>query len=129
MKKKQKGLSLMEVMITLVIIAIIAGMTYPRYQKMVKRSKQTEAKTILQSIHMAQDLYKTANDVFTDNLDDLDIEIPSDTKYVYSLSIGEDGTTFLAKAMGNLDSDPAIDEWQIDEENNLVNTVNDAIEE
>ena len=59
----------------------------------------------------------------------MDIEIPEDTKYAYSLTTDEDSTTFMAKATGNLDSDPAIDEWQIDQENNLVNTVNDVIEE
>ncbi|MBU2514418.1 prepilin-type N-terminal cleavage/methylation domain-containing protein [bacterium] len=126
---QQKGLSLIEIMITLVIVAIIAGIAYPRYQRMVSKSKQVEAKTILQSIHMGQDLHKTANEVFTNNLDDLDIQIPSDTKYAYSVTISGDGSSFIAKAVANIDGDSALDEWQIDQDNNLVNTVNDVIEQ
>ncbi len=128
MKTVQHGLSLMEVMITLVIVAIIAGMIYPRYQKMVTRSKQAEAKTVLQSIYMGQDLFKTTNQIYCERLEDLDIEVPSNAKYAYSVSIEEGGNSFLAKAVANIDDDPAIDEWQINQDNQLVNTINDVIE-
>ncbi len=124
----QRGLSLMEIMITLVIVAVIAGLAYPRYQKMVSRSKQTEAKTSLQAIYMGQDLYKITNQKYTDNLELLDIQIPDESKYRYSVETNEKGTTFTAKAVGNIDSDPTLDEWQINEKNQLVNTVNDVIE-
>lgn len=129
MKKVQKGLSLMEVMVTLVIVAIIAGFAYPRYQKMVLRSKQTEAKTILQSIYMAQDLFLTANQNYSANMDDLDIEVPTGSIYAFTLSVGDDGSTFVARATANLDNDVALDEWQIDQNNNLTNPINDIIEE
>ena len=129
MNNKDKGLSLMEVMVTLVIVAVIAGLAYPRYQKMVSRSKQTEPKTILQSIYMGQDLYITANQAYTANLSELDVEIPVSAKYVYSITVGEGGTSFVATAQANIDNDDVIDVWQIDHENNLTNTVNDVIEE
>ncbi len=119
----------MEVMVALVIVAVIAGIAYPRYQKMVLRSKQTEAKTVLRSIHMGQDLYLTANQSFAQNLDDLDIQIPTNAKYSYSVALGGDGQTFIATATANIDGDPALDEWQIDHDNNLVNTINDVLEQ
>ena len=119
----------MEVMVALVIVAVLAGLAYPRYQKMVLRSKQTEAKTVLRSIHMGQDLYITANQTFAQNLDDLDVQIPLNAKYTYSIILGGGGTTFTARALTNIDNDPVVDEWQIDQDNNLVNTVNDVIEE
>ncbi len=125
----REGMSLIEIMITMVIIAIIAGIAYPRYQRMVAKSKQMEAKTILQSIHMGEDLFRTTTDKYTNNLNELDIEIPGDTRYAYSISINESGTSYLATAVANIDSDPVMDEWQIDQGNNLVNTVNDVIEE
>ena len=127
-KAKQSGLSLMEVMIALVIVAIIAGFAYPRYEKMVARSKQGEAKTLLRAIHMGQELYKTSNLVYTANLADLDIEIPSDASYAFSLSIGGGGSTFIAKATADIDGDSTLDEWQINQDNDLTNTVNDVIE-
>jgi len=125
---RRAGLSLIEVMITLVIVAVIAGLAYPQYQKMVSRSKQTEAKTMLQSIYVGQDLYKTANQTFCDNLEMLDMQIPSNAKYTYSTSIGDNGSSFVATAVANIDSDPVLDEWQINNLNQLVNTVNDVIE-
>ncbi len=128
MRSTQKALSLMEIMITLVIVAVIAGLAYPRYQKMVSRSKQTEAKTVLQAVFVGQDLYKTSNQVFCSNLDELDVQIPQNVKYSYSVTVGEDGNTFVAKALANIDGDPTIDEWQIDQNNQLVNSINDVIE-
>jgi len=128
MNNAKRGLSLMEIMITLVIVAVIAGLAYPRYQKMVARSKQTEAKTILQALYVAQDLYRTANQQYTDQMDDLDLSVPGDAKYTYSLMVTENGAGFLAKANANLDGDVAVDEWQIDHHNQLVNTINDAID-
>lgn len=128
MKRRQAGLSLIEVMITLVIVAIIAGLAYPRYQKMVSRSKQTEAKTILQAIYVGQDLYKTANQAYCDNLEMLDLQVPPDAKYTYSTQIGDNGSSFVAKAVANIDNDAVLDEWQIDNLNQLENTVNDVIE-
>jgi type IV pilus assembly protein PilE len=128
MKTRQAGLSLIEIMITLIIVAVIAGLAYPRYQKMVSRSKQTEAKTLLQAIYVGQDLYKTANQVYSANLEMLDIQIPLNAKYTYSTKIAENGSAFVATAVANIDGDPALDEWQIDHRNQLVNSVNDVIE-
>lgn len=128
MGAKRWGLSLMEVMITLVIVAIIAGLAYPRYQKMVARSKQTEAKTILQAIYVGQDLFMTMNQNYSDSFDALDVVIPEDARYSYSLVISENGTAFIAKAIANIDGDATLDEWQIDQNNKLLNTSNDVLE-
>ena len=128
MSSKTRGLSLMEVMITLVIVAIIAGLAYPRYQKMITRSKQTEAKTILRAIFVGQDLYKTMNQNYSEVLEALDVEIPQDAKYRYSVMTKDKGATYIAKATANIDGDPTLDEWQIDQNNNLVNSTNDVLE-
>ncbi len=128
MDSKTCGLSLMEVMITLVIVAIIAGLAYPRYQKMIARSKQTEAKTILQAIFVGQDLYRTMNQNYSEDLEALDIEIPKDAKYRYSVMTKDKGATYTVTATANIDGDPTLDEWQINQNNNLVNSTNDVIE-
>jgi prepilin-type N-terminal cleavage/methylation domain-containing protein len=128
MKNTKSGLSLMEVMITLVIVAIIAGLAYPQYQKMVSRSKQTEAKTILQAIYVAQDLYFIANQEYSADLDALDLTIPATALYQYSIAIADGGGGFVGTASANIDGDPTLDEWQIDHHNRLVNTINDVID-
>lgn len=128
MNRRSKGLSLIEVMIALVIVAVLAGVSYPRFQKMVTRSKQTEARTLLKSIYMAQDLYKTTNLNYASDIDDLDIELPEDKTYSYTLTTDESNSTFTVTATANIDGDSALDKWTINESNILTNTVNDVIE-
>lgn len=128
MKTVQKGLSLMEIMITLVIISIIASVAYPKYERMVAKSKQTEAKTILQAIYIGQDLYKTSNQKYAENLSDLDIQIPANPRYAYTLTANAVAETFVATAKANIDGDVAVDEWQINQSNQITHIVNDAME-
>ncbi len=128
MEKKQFGLSLMEVMITLVIVAIIATFSYSKYEKMVAKAKQTEAKTVLQTIYTGQSLYQTMNQSYAGSLDDLDIEIPINSRYSYTLTVNESKSTYQVSAKANIDADDAIDEWTIDQSGQLVNNVNDALE-
>lgn len=128
MARKQQGLSLMEVMITLVIVAIIATFSYSKYEKMIAKAKQTEAKTVLKTIYTGQSLYLTMNQVYASSLSDLDIEIPANTRYSYTLTVNESNSAYLVSAKANLDSDEAIDEWTIDQSSQLVNKVNDALE-
>ncbi|MGK0289321.1 MAG: prepilin-type N-terminal cleavage/methylation domain-containing protein [bacterium] len=124
----KKGFSLMEIMVVLVIIAIIGGTAYPYYQKLVIKSKQTEAKTMLRSIYMSQELYNITNQKFATKITDLDITIPTTTRYSYQIKSVDNGETFTATATANLDNDPVEDRWDIDQTNTLKNTVNDAIE-
>lgn len=118
----------MEIMVVLVIIAIIGGTAYPYYQKLVIKSKQTEAKTMLRSIYMSQELYNITNQKFATKITDLDITIPTTTRYSYQIKSVDNGETFTATATANLDNDPVEDRWDIDQTNTLKNTVNDAIE-
>ena len=67
------------------------------------------------------------NDKYAVSLTDLDIEIPSDARYSYSSSAL--GNSFSAKAEFNLDQDPALDTWTINEQKALDNTINDLYEE
>ena len=51
--KRISGFSLMVVMIVVVIIGILAALTYPNLDKYLKRARQTEAKTNLSEIYTA----------------------------------------------------------------------------
>jgi type IV pilus assembly protein PilE len=126
---KTNGFSLMELLIALVIIAIIAGVAYPKYQKLVTRSKQTEVKNILKAIQLGQDLYHTTHLKYASNLAELDVEIPSNVVYQYTLITNDQADEFEVTAKANIDGDAAIDQWTINHRNQLANTINDVIEE
>jgi type IV pilus assembly protein PilE len=46
-KKRQRGFTLTELMITVFIISILAGLSYPSYQEYVRRSARSDAKSAL----------------------------------------------------------------------------------
>ena len=55
------GYTLIEVMITLVIIAILVAIAYPSYGAFVRKSRRNDAVTSLARIQMAQEKYRSNN--------------------------------------------------------------------
>jgi len=51
------GFTLIELMITVAIIAILAGVAYPSYRNQVMRSNRSEAKNALLQLQLAQEKY------------------------------------------------------------------------
>ena len=125
--RKICGFSLIEITISLIIISILTALVYPSYERLVKRARQIEAKTMLQSIYTAQKLYQVLNNVYSEDILSLDIEIPQNGIYQYTVEVTDTGG-YIATATANLDSDEVIDTWTIDENRNLQNTIDDVIE-
>ena len=53
-KKGQKGFSLIELMMVVVIIGVLAGVGIPQYQKFQMRARQSEVKSLLSSMYTSQ---------------------------------------------------------------------------
>ena len=124
-RKRYHGFSLMEVMIVVVIIGILAALAYPNLEKYLKRARQTEAKTNLSAIYTAQKIYFTLHQSYTKDINELDLSL---AQGLYTYTIQEASTsTFKAQAEGNFDD--ALDTWTIEQEKNLLNTIDDVIAE
>jgi type IV pilus assembly protein PilE len=138
--RKQKGFTLIELMIVVVIIAILAAMAIPRFMRASVKSKQTEAKLVLKQIYTMQMAYRQLNNTYYPGggntlvaqsggaFASLHVEIM--TPAYYSYSVTGDITTFTAIAGSNsatgLDDDPTLDVWMIDQTGNLFCTTDDS---
>jgi type IV pilus assembly protein PilA len=139
MQRSQKGFTLIELMIVVVIIGILAALAIPRFMRATTKSKQSEAKTILKQIYTMEQTYRQQNDTYwaggpagsaTPNaLATIGVEVGPTARYSYSIVAA--ANTFTATATANtatgLDDDAAADVWTINQDGTLVATTDDSI--
>jgi type IV pilus assembly protein PilE len=65
---KKSGLSLIEVLVVIAIIAILTMIAVPSFSRFIAKSKRTEAYMNLRSLHAAQKAYWAENNKYTDIL-------------------------------------------------------------
>ena len=91
---KQKGFSLVELMVVVAIIGILAAIAIPNYQKFQRRARQTEAKTMLASMYTVQTTFIAEYGLGTPNLLQMGFTPGGQVSYLtgFDGSEGDDGT-------------------------------------
>jgi type IV pilus assembly protein PilE len=85
-KMSLTGFTLTELLIGLVITAILAAIALPKFGRVMERSRQTEAITILGAMRGAQiRYYIDNNNSYTTNAANLDIELSAGEFFNYTL--------------------------------------------
>ena len=128
-RKKDKGFSLVELMIVVAIIAILAAIAIPAFMRFAMKSKTSEATGNLSAIRTAEESYKAENDVYYNCLQspaaltgstpqawveaglpsvnqfaDIGFEPDGWVRYQYQV-INASPVSFAAEAAGDLDDD------------------------
>ena len=96
MQNKSRAFTLIELLVVVLIIGILAAVAVPQYEKVVEKSKATQALTLLKSAYQAAATYYMANgtypvhtsdgtimDVNTLNQLGMDIQLPALTDFRY----------------------------------------------
>lgn len=76
-----KAFTLMEVMITIIIIGVLATVALPSYSTHVERVKASEGVGLLTSLLAAQERYRLENTVYTTVMANLDLDIPNSANF------------------------------------------------
>jgi prepilin-type N-terminal cleavage/methylation domain-containing protein len=76
-KRGQKGFTLVELAIVIVIIGVLGSFGVPRFRDAVERSKAGESLNYLSAVRAAQERYHAREGAYASDLADLDVSIPA----------------------------------------------------
>lgn len=124
----QGGFTLTELLVVLVIIGLLVLLAAPKFTSVVGKTKKTEAKLMLNQVHVLEESYRDEHDRYSQDLEEIGFEQEKLTteggKARYKIEIVEaDDTSFVATAIAvvDIDRDGVMDKWQIDHQKELKN--------
>nr|AFX67149.1 pilin [Myxococcus sp. 004-133] len=85
---RNRGFTLIELMIVVAIIGILAAIAIPNFIKFQARSKQSEAKTNLKALFTAQKSFFSEKDRYSDFANEIGFSPERGNRYGYIISVG-----------------------------------------
>lgn len=127
--QKQKGFSLIELVIAMAVLAILVGVAVPAYTSFIQQSNRSVAKTALQDLATRQESYYTLNNTYASQLTSLNyasgtVYVPGGGNNLYALSIASaTASLFILQAVpqGAQAKDTSCYTYQLDNQGNQSN--------
>ena len=69
--KSEKGMTLIELMVVIVIIGILAAIAIPMYTGYMQRARRADAKTALEQLRASQEMFRAERGRYANNADDV----------------------------------------------------------
>jgi type IV pilus assembly protein PilA len=127
--KNKKGFTLIELMIVVAIIGILAAIAIPNFLRYQAKSKQSEAKVLLDGIFTSETAYFAEQNVYAVDTGNMGWTPAGKVKYYTSRAITVHGGAtpgFTANTRGNIDNDATIDHWTLNEQRVLASMTDDV---
>ena len=118
--QRNRGFTLIELMVVLAIVGVLASLALPSFQSQIRKARRIDAQTSLQRIQLEQVRWRSHHDTYALNLNDLGLTSSSGQAY-FQLSISEatsDGFIAMASALGDQANDTDCQRMQL----RLLNT-------
>jgi len=93
-REKQTGLTLLELMVTLAIVAVLTSIAVPNYQFYIKRTRRADAMISLQRLANEQEQFYFDNNRYSNSLASINLNSTSPDGY-YTLSLASISNTFF----------------------------------
>lgn len=106
-KKAVKGLTLIEIIVVIFIVAILSTFGFIQFTKMIEKSRTAEAKMILNQLRQSQRAYYLSNGTYTTSIDE-GVDVPTaciSTHYFYYSVLAATGSDFTLAATRCTSSD------------------------
>lgn len=97
MKKQERGFTLIEIMIVVIIVGILASVAYPSYVRYVKSTAESQVQGELIDLAAAQERWKAQNFQYSSSLSDLKSPLANNKKYSVSVTVADNNQTFVAE--------------------------------
>jgi type IV pilus assembly protein PilE len=86
-RRTQAGFTLIELMITVAIVAILTAVAYPAYTQHLRKSHRADAQNLLMALASRQQQYLLDTRSYADTVDKLQVPVPSNVAAHYDVSL------------------------------------------
>lgn len=87
MKRRNRGFSLIELMIVIVVMGILAAVAFPNYTEYVRRGYRTEAQSHMMDIAGRQGQYLIDARAYAGSLSELSVSTPTNVAKHYTITL------------------------------------------